>query len=78
MRQLAKFFYFKLLGWKMIGSFPDLDKCVVIVVPHTSWLDFFLGLLVRKIIQKEIHLLEKRVFSILPSVGILDGWGVLL
>ncbi|WP_299528792.1 1-acyl-sn-glycerol-3-phosphate acyltransferase [Ulvibacterium sp.] len=60
MRILAKFIYFKVLGWKLIGSFPKVDKCVVIVVPHTSWVDFFLGLLVRKVLDEEINFIAKK------------------
>ncbi|MEX0275614.1 MAG: 1-acyl-sn-glycerol-3-phosphate acyltransferase [Flavobacteriaceae bacterium] len=60
MRWLAKFIYFKLMGWKFIGTFPQVDKCVVIVVPHTHWYDFFLGLIVREIIGKEINYIGKK------------------
>lgn len=60
MHQLAKFIYFKILRWKFIGDFPELKKCVVIVVPHTHWQDFFLGLLVRRIINKEINYIAKK------------------
>ena len=61
MRQLSKFIYFKLLGWKMIGEFPShIDKFVIIVVPHTSWWDFVLGLLVRKVLNEEINYIGKK------------------
>lgn len=60
MHVLAKFIFFKLLGWKMIGEFPKLNKCVVAVVPHTSWVDFFLGLLVRRVINQEINFIGKK------------------
>ena len=53
MQSLSKFIYYKVLGWKLKGNFPNLDKCVLIVVPHTHWLDFFLGLLIRKVINEE-------------------------
>ena len=59
-QRLAKFIYFKLLGWKLIGSFPEVEKCVVIVVPHTSWWDFLLGLLARKIIGVDINYIGKK------------------
>lgn len=59
MHSLAKFIYFKILKWKLVGEFPDLAKCVVIVVPHTHWLDFFLGLLVRRVIDKDINYIGK-------------------
>jgi len=60
MHALAKFIYFKVLGWKLIGEFPKLDKCIVAVVPHTSWVDFFLGLLIRRVWQEDISFLAKK------------------
>lgn len=73
MHQLAKFLYFKILGWKLVGAFPDLDKCVIIVVPHTHWLDFFLGLLVRKVINKEMNYIGKKsLFK--PPFGWFFRW----
>lgn len=73
MHQLAKFIYFKVLGWKLIGTFPELDKCVVIVVPHTHWVDFFLGLLVRKVVNQEINYIGKKsLFK--PPFGWFFRW----
>ncbi len=60
MRFLAKFIFYKLLGWELVGAFPKLDKCVIIVVPHTSWVDFPLGVLVRRIIDLEINFIAKK------------------
>ncbi len=61
MQKLAKFIYFKLLGWKMVGDFPShLDKCVFVVVPHTSNIDFFLGLLIRRVWSEEINWIGKK------------------
>ncbi len=60
MQALAKFIYYKILGWKTVGAFPDVDKCVIIVVPHTSWVDFFLGLLIRKVWNQEINYIGKK------------------
>lgn len=58
---LAKFIFFKLLGWNMTGKFSrDLKKCVVIVVPHTSWHDFYMGLLVRRNLGVDIKFLAKK------------------
>lgn len=33
----------RLLGWKVIGNFPDLPRGVIIVAPHTSNWDFVVG-----------------------------------
>ncbi len=74
MQSLAKFIYFKVLGWKVVGTFPKhLDKCVIIVVPHTSWVDFFLGLLIRKVWNEPIHYVGKKsLFK--PPFGWFFRW----
>ncbi len=69
MHAIAKFIYFKIMGWKLIGDFPDVKKCVIIVVSHTSYSDLFLGLLVRKIWQKEINFIGKKSLFVGPI-----GW----
>lgn len=39
---------FHLIGWKLEGRFPsELEKKILIVAPHTSKLDFFVGILVK-------------------------------
>ena len=61
MNWLARFIYFRIMGWKFYGSWPDnLKKAIVIVVPHTSWHDFYLGLLVRRILGVDIKFLAKK------------------
>lgn len=73
MHKLAKFLYYKVLRWKFVGTFPDLDKCIIIVVPHTHWMDFFLGLLVRKVINKEMNYIAKKsLFK--PPFGWFFRW----
>lgn len=48
------------MGWKLIGNFPPLKKYVIIAVPHTSWHDFYIGLLVRGITQEKINYVGKK------------------
>jgi len=61
MQAIAKFIYFKLMGWKIEGEFPlHLKKCVVAVVPHTSWHDFYIGILVRNVWGAEINFVGKK------------------
>ena len=60
MQRVARFIFFKTLGWRFNGTFPNIKKCVVIVVPHTSWHDFYIGLFVRKIIGVSIHFVAKK------------------
>ena len=61
MQAIAKFIYFKIMGWKIDGEFPSqLKKCVVAVVPHTSWHDFYIGILVRNVWGAEINFVGKK------------------
>ena len=55
------------MGWKIEGSFdPSIKKAVVIVAPHTSWHDFFVGLYARRILRTKIHWLGKKELFIWP------------
>ncbi|MCF4101705.1 1-acyl-sn-glycerol-3-phosphate acyltransferase [Gillisia sp. M10.2A] len=74
MRWLAKLIYFKIIGWKVQGTFnAEIKKCVFIVAPHTSWHDFFMGLLIRRILDLEInYIAKKELFK--PSFGWYFKW----
>jgi len=64
---LYKFIYFKLMKWKLIGEFPkDLKKYIIIAVPHTSWHDFYIGLLIRRITNTKINFLGKKELFLWP------------
>ena len=71
MRWLARLIYFKILGWKVIG--PDhlrgLKKAVVIAVPHTSWHDFYIGILLRAVVGVKVHYVGKKALFKFPY-----GW----
>ena len=56
----SRFVFFKILSWKIMGRFPKFSKYIVAVVPHTSWLDFFIGLMVRSISKEQINFLGKK------------------
>ncbi len=61
MKKLASFIYYKILGWKIVGDFStDLKKFVIIAVPHTSWHDFYMGLLLRKIVGLQMNFMGKK------------------
>ncbi len=47
---ISRFLYYKVWGWTWKGwRFDQLDKYMIIVVPHTSNWDFPLGLMIRRI-----------------------------
>ena len=48
MKLFARFIFYTLLGWKTVGSFPkQLNKYLIIGAPHTHWLDFPLGVVLK-------------------------------
>jgi len=67
-------FILKTFGWRIINDMPgDLKKYIVAVAPHTSWKDFFLGLLVRSALGKKIYYLGKQELFNSP-VGFFFRW----
>lgn len=60
-RIIYKIIFFRLMGWKIIGNMnSEIKKSVMIVVPHTSWHDFYIGLLARGIINLEMNYVAKK------------------
>jgi len=58
---VARYLFEKGLGWKMAGTFdPSIKKSVVIVVPHTHWFDFIIGLFARRLSGIRINYLGKK------------------
>ncbi len=59
---LSKFAFYKIMGWKILGSFNEdkIKKCVIIVVPHTSWHDFYIGVFIRRVLNIEINFIAKK------------------
>ena len=45
---MIKFIFLKIFGWKIKGENNFTKKCIIIVAPHTHWLDFFLGIKFKK------------------------------
>lgn len=65
--KLYRFIFFRLLGWNFVGTFDEsIKKCVFIVIPHTSNLDFFMGLLVRGVMNIEINFVGKKELFAFP------------
>ena len=58
---LTKFIYHRLMGWKIEGSFDrSMKKAIVTVAPHTSWHDFYIGALARRILKMKINFVAKK------------------
>ncbi|PDS26807.1 1-acyl-sn-glycerol-3-phosphate acyltransferase [Flavobacterium branchiophilum] len=60
-KKLYEWIFFKLMGWKIEGSLnPNIKKCILMVVPHTSAHDFYLGIFTRGITELEMNWVGKR------------------
>ncbi|MEE7565712.1 acyltransferase, partial [Xanthomonas sp. Kuri4-3] len=49
----------RLTGWKMVGTLPDAPKLVMIVAPHSSNWDGFLGFAAKFALGFEVRVLGK-------------------
>lgn len=75
-RIIYKWIFFKLMGWKIIGKMnPEIKKSVIIVVPHTSWHDFYIGLFARGIIGLEMNYVGKKELFEFPFGGYFRWMG---
>jgi 1-acyl-sn-glycerol-3-phosphate acyltransferase len=64
---IYQFIFFRLMGWKIEGTLsPEIKKCVFMVMPHTSWHDFYLGLFTRGIVQLEMNWVGKKELFAFP------------
>lgn len=58
------------MGWKIKGTIaPENKKCIMIVLPHTSWHDFYLGIFTRGILGLEMNFVAKKELFRFPF-----GW----
>ncbi|MEJ6472726.1 1-acyl-sn-glycerol-3-phosphate acyltransferase [Pseudoalteromonas piscicida] len=65
----------KLMGWKIEGNFPNADKFIAAVAPHTSNWDFIIGIAVKLALDVEIRFLGKHTIFIPPFSWLLKKWG---
>jgi 1-acyl-sn-glycerol-3-phosphate acyltransferase len=60
-KRFYKLLFFRLMGWKIVGSIdPEIKKCVLMVLPHTSWHDFYLGIFTRGIMELDMSFVAKK------------------
>ena len=73
MQWLARFIYFKVLGWKVVGNISiskeHIKKAVIIAAPHTSWHDFYIGVLLRAVLNVKTNFVGKKELFVFPI-----GW----
>ena len=75
MQWIAKLIYFKILGWKVVGntniSKETIKKAVIIAAPHTSWHDFYIGVLLRAVLDVKVNFIGKKELFVFPIGWIL-------
>ncbi len=70
MRWLAKLIYFNILGWKVVGNISMsqniVKKAIIIAAPHTSWHDFYIGILLRSVLNVKTNFIGKKELFVFP------------
>lgn len=70
MQKIASYIYHKILGWKITGntnfSKDLIKKAVIIAVPHTSWHDFYMGILIRRLLNIKTNFVGKKELFVWP------------
>ena len=79
MRWLAKLIYFNILGWKVVGntsmSQNKVKKAIIIAAPHTSWHDFYIGILLRSVLNIKTNFIGKKELFVFPLGSFLKALG---
>lgn len=68
-------FFLSITGWRITGNFPDTNKVILAVAPHTSNWDFFVGLAAMFALGMRAHWLGKHTIFIWPINGLLRSLG---
>jgi 1-acyl-sn-glycerol-3-phosphate acyltransferase len=66
MKIVAKFILSNILGWKIIGDFPNITKSVLIFAPHTSYYDGLFGKLYMMSLGIQYKFLSKKEYFKFP------------
>ncbi len=75
MKNFARFLL-KLFGWKSVGTFPtEYKKLVILEAPHTSNLDYFIGMLIVYATGVKINVIIKEEAFFWPFAGLLKKAG---
>ncbi len=73
---LAKFILQTLWGWKIETVYPkEVKSSVVIVMPHTSYWDFPIGILIRPVMHLNTQFVAKHSLFTFPLGFIMRGLG---
>ncbi len=65
----------KLLGWKITGQFPDINKSILIFAPHTSYFDALYGKLYLNETGVNHKFISKKELFVFPGNFIMTKFG---
>ncbi|HET7291357.1 MAG TPA: lysophospholipid acyltransferase family protein [Vicinamibacteria bacterium] len=65
----------RLTGWRVLGEFPDIAQCVLIVAPHTSNWDFLFGLAAKWALGLRVRFVGKHTLFRFPLGVLMRGVG---
>ena len=66
---------FASMGWSINGTFPNINKAILAVAPHTSNMDFLVGIFAKFAIGTHIHWMAKDSLFVWPIKYLFDHWG---
>ncbi|HBF88335.1 MAG TPA: acyltransferase [Bacteroidales bacterium] len=67
----------KLMGWKIVGEYYKVDKCIIVVAPHTSMMDFVVGRLFFNTLPIKVHFVIKKEMFFFPLGYLLKALGAI-
>jgi len=68
-KSLSKFILNFLMSWKVFGSLPSNDKYIIAVVPHSSFFDLIIAILIRSSLGLKIKFIAKKeLFNPVTSI----------
>lgn len=65
----------RIFGWRVTGTFPDLDKVMIIAAPHSSAYDALWGILAKLALGVHIEFMAKKEAFWWPLGPILRAFG---
>jgi len=66
----------RLIGWKTAGTFPDIKKSIIVMAPHTSYLDALIGKLILRAFGIPHLLLGKKELFRFPFAPVMRLLGI--
>jgi 1-acyl-sn-glycerol-3-phosphate acyltransferase len=77
MKTISGYILSNILGWKIIGNFPNIRKSIIIFAPHTSYFDALYGKLFLNEIGITHIILAKKELFFFPMSILMELYGAI-